>query len=76
MTPSGSWEWITGGSVIHLIDRADVREGDDRMVLSLCKQADIAYDPAHQVRAPRKKLCGRCADVFTAHIDAPNGLSP
>lgn len=62
--------------MIHLIDRADVREEDDRMVMALCKQTTITYDPAHQVRAPRKKLCGTCAEVFTAYVDAPNGLSP
>lgn len=72
MTPRGSWEWVTGDSVIHLIDRADVREEDNRMVMALCKQTTITYDPAHQVRAPRKKLCGTCATLFALRVDLPD----
>jgi hypothetical protein len=59
------WEWVGEGvDVIHLINRRDVRVGEDAMAPSLCGKAAIAYSPDHRVRLPRKKLCGHCINAF------------
>lgn len=65
MTMTEEWEWVgEGQEVIHLINRRDVREAGDVMAQSLCRKAALAYSPEHQVRLPRKKLCGHCVNAL------------
>lgn len=65
MSAAEQWEWVgEGQEVIHLINRRDVREAGDVMAQSLCKKAAVAYSPEHQVRLPRKKLCGHCVNAL------------
>lgn len=69
------WDWVgVGVSVIHAVNRRDVREQSNRMTQSLCKVATLAYSLENQPRMPIKKLCGNCRNAL-ARISPNEGLS-